>query len=185
MNPPPPSSESDTRGGTSYTIEGHTFTVSAAGERQMAALAAKAQANVGAKRPKGYCYHQVKLDIQEVGYGDISKQTANGQLRPLPGSDQGEAHDFADYMNSRASNGKTNADNLGLQKLNITNPYDAPKGAIIVVRAGTPGTHHPTAGDIVVAGGNGKFYNDGNMGYGGSKNFKPGNNYVLGIYVPK
>src|SRR5207247_567912 len=73
---------------------------------------------------------------------------------------------------------------LGLKKLNLTNPYKAPPGAIIVVRAGTPGTHHPFAGDIVVKGPGNHFYNDGEMGYGGSQNFPPGNRHVLGIYVP-
>ena len=175
VNPPPG------QGG----VNGNGYAISAEGERQMQALLAQARRNVGSKRPKGRCYHQVKIDIQEVGYGNIPRQTANGQLRPLPGSDQGYAHDFADYMNARAANGQTNATNLGLQKLPITNPYDAPPGSIIVVRAGTPGTRNPVAGDIVVAGGNGHFYNDGNMGYGGSQNFRPGNTYVLGIYAPR
>ena len=31
------------------------------------------------------------------------------------------------------------------------NPYNAPRGAIVVVKAGTPGTAHPVAGDIAVA----------------------------------
>ena len=53
------------------------------------------------------------------------------------------------------------------------------------LRAGTPGTRHPTAGDIAVATGDGGFYNDGKMGYGGRDNFKAGNDYVLGVYVPK
>ena len=167
------------------SVNGPGYTISAEGERQMQALLAQARRNVGSKRPKGKCYHQVKIDIQEVGYGNIPRQTANGQLRPLPGSDQGYAHNFADYMNARGANGQTNATNLGLQKLPITNPYDAPPGSIIVVRAGTPGTRNPVAGDIVVAGGGGHFYNDGNMGYGGSQNFRPGNNYVLGIYAPR
>ncbi len=166
-------------------VNGAGYSISANGERQMQALLAQARRNAGGKRPKGRCYHQVKIDIQEVGYGAIPKQTANAQLRPLPASDQGYAHDFADYMNHRGANGQTNAQSLGLQRLPITNPYDAPAGSIIVVRAGTPGTHNPVAGDIVVAGGNGTFYNDGNMGYRGSKNFPPGNNYVLGIYAPR
>jgi len=28
------------------------------------------------------------------------------------------------------------------------------------------------------------LYNDGEMSYGGPGNFPPGNNYVLGVYVP-
>jgi hypothetical protein len=95
------------------------------------------------------------------------------------------AHQFADYMNAKGANGETNASRLGLQKLPITNPYDAPPGSIVVVRHGTPGTANPVAGDIVVVGKNGQFYNDGNMGYGGSQNFPKGNTYVLGVYAPK
>lgn len=176
VNPPP---------GDSGGVQGRGYTISAAGERQMQALLAQARANAGGKRPKGKCYHVVKTDIDEVGYGDIARTGNTAFPRQIPSSKQEYAHQFADYMNARAANGRTNADNLGLQRLPITNPYDAPPGSIIVVRAGTPGTRNPIAGDIVVAGGNGKFYNDGNMGYGGSRNFPPGNNYVLGIYAPK
>ena len=90
------------------------------------------------------------------------------------------AHDFADWLNRSPSHLKA----AGLTRLKIDNPYDAPAGAIIVVRAGTPGTHHPTAGDIVISGGHGRLFNDGEMGYGGPGNFPRGNNYVLGVYVP-
>jgi Flp pilus assembly pilin Flp len=178
VNPAPSSSGT---GG----VNGDGYTISAAGEQQMQALAAQAKANADGKRPLGQCYHVVKTDIDEVGYGDLAKTGNTAFPKQIPSSDQEYAHQFADYMNATAANGHTNADNLGLQKLPITNPYDAPPGSIIVVRAGTPGTRNPVAGDIVVAGGGGKFYNDGNMGYGGSKNFPAGNNYVLGIYAPK
>ena len=77
-----------------------------------------------------------------------------------------------------------NAARLGLQNTGGKNPYTAPAGSIVVVRAGTPGTAHPTAGDIAVAGGGGKFWNGGDMGYGGSGNFPPGNSHVAGIFVP-
>ena len=181
VNPPPGGNPGGSEGATS----GDGYTISAAGEAEMKTLLAQAKKNADGKRPKGWCYKQVKEDIAEVGYGNIAKQGDTSQLKPLPGSDQEYAHDFADYMNAKGANGQTNASNLGLQKLPITNPYDAPPGSIVVVRAGTPGTRNPVAGDIVVAGGNGKFYNDGNMGYGGSKNFPKGNTYVLGIYAPK
>jgi hypothetical protein len=72
----------------------------------------------------------------------------------------------------------------GLKKLALDNPYEAPPGAIVVVRPGTPGTAHPVAGDIAVATGQGWFANGGEMGYGGPQNFPPGNGHVLGIYVP-
>lgn len=182
VNPPPSSASSASSEGAT---QGDGYTVSAAGEKQMQALLAQAKANADGKRPLGKCYHVVKTDIDEVGYGDLAKMGNTAFPKQIPGSDQEYAHQFADYMNAKGANGQTNASNLGLQKLPITNPYDAPAGSIIVVRAGTPGTRNPVAGDIVVAGGNGKFYNDGNMGYGGSKNFPKGNTYVLGIYAPK
>ena len=53
-----------------------------------------------------------------------------------------------------------------------------------MVRAGTPGTANPVAGDIAVIGDYDFFWNGGEMGYGGSQNFPPGNDYVLGIYEP-
>jgi hypothetical protein len=180
---PAPSSESSAS--SEGATQGDGYTISAAGEKQMQALVAQAKANADGKRPLGKCYHVVKTDIDEVGYGDLAKSGNTPFPKQIPSSDQEYAHQFADYMNAKGANGQTNASNLGLQKLPITNPYDAPPGSIIVVRAGTPGTRNPVAGDIVVAGGNGKFYNDGNMGYGGSKNFPAGNNYVLGIYAPK
>ena len=52
-----------------------------------------------------------------------------------------------------------NAARLGMVNLNLDSPYKAPGGAIVVVRAGTPGTVNPTAGDIAVASGGGDFYN--------------------------
>ena len=64
------------------------------------------------------------------------------------------------------------------------NPYKAPTGTIVVVRAGTPGTANPVAGDIAVVGEGDYFWNGGEMGYGGSQNFPSNNDYVLGIYAP-
>ena len=97
----------------------------------------------------------------------------------IPSAYWAEAHDFADYLNKNG-----NAARLNLKNTGGTNPYEAPEGSIIVVRAGTPGTVNPTAGDIAVKGSGDHFYNGGEMGYGGSGNFPAGNNYVLGIYVP-
>ena len=62
------------------------------------------------------------------------------------------------------------------------NPYNAPKGAIVVVGAGAPGTSNPTAGDIAVATGGDIFYNGGEMSYGPKADFPT--KYTLGIYVP-
>ena len=61
---------------------------------------------------------------------------------------------WADYLNKDG-----NAARLGLSNLKLDNPYNAPAGALVVVRAGTPGTANPTAGDIAVASGSGDFYN--------------------------
>ena len=62
------------------------------------------------------------------------------------------------------------------------NPYNAPRGAIVVVNADTPGTRHPVAGDIAVASGDGRFWNGGNMAYGGKNHEYAGQ--LLAIYVP-
>jgi hypothetical protein len=56
--------------------------------------------------------------------------------------------------------------------------------AIVVVRSWTRGTHRPTPRGIAVTGGSGHFYNGGEMCYGGPGKFPPGNDFVLGIYVP-
>ena len=129
------------------------------------------------RRPDGRCYYHVSGYIDRVGYGGIS---VNGFDAAIPSQYWAEAHMFADYLNKNG-----NAARLGLKNLNLDNPYRAPPGSIVVVRAGTPGTANPTAGDIAVAdGGSGSFWNGGEMGYGGSSNFPPGNTYVLGIFVP-
>ncbi len=136
-------------------------------KEQMQALMKTAQRGAAGKRPLGWCLREVQNYLDRTTYG-------KGKVPRLP-----YARNFAEYLNRDG-----NAAKLGLKRLNITNPYDAPPGAIIVVRPGTPGTSHPTAGDIVVKGPGDKFYNDGEMGYGGRGNFPRGNNYVLGVYVP-
>lgn len=140
--------------------------------RQMEAIADLAERTNGGKRPRGRCYEHVYKLIERSGYG---KMPAVG----IPASHSTYARNFAEYANASG-----NLEKLGLRKLDITNPYDAPRGAIVVVGPGTPGTSHPTAGDIVVSLGGGRFINDGEMGYGGAGNFPPGNRHVLGIYVP-
>jgi hypothetical protein len=105
---------SSTSGSSSEgAVQGDGYTISAAGEKQMQALLAQAKANADGKRPLGQCYHVVKTDIDEVGYGDLAKMGNTAFPKQLPSSDQ-------EYV-----------------------------------------------------------------GYGGSKNFPAGNNYVLGIYAPK
>merc|ERR1711981_1351917 len=89
---------------------------------------------------------------------------------------------FADYLNTGSNAAALNMKNI--QSSVSNNPYDAPAGSIVVVRAGTPGTANPTAGDIAVKGSGSDFWNGGAMGYGGSGNFPASNTYVLGIYVP-
>ena len=145
----------------------HTDT--AAAHKMMRNLVAVAERGAGGKRPQGRCLEAVQNYLDATHYGKAH------QVPRFP-----VAHDFADFLNR-----DHNARKLGLERLNILNPDDAPPGAIIVVRAGTPGTHHPTAGDIVVRGHGDHLYNDGEMGYGGPGNFPRGNNFVLGVYVPK
>lgn len=122
------------------------------------------------RRPDGMCYMHVWNFIERSGYGNMPGEG-------IPDSHAAYAKQFAEYADA-------NLARLGLRKLAIDNPYKAPPGAIVVVRAGTPGTAHPIAGDIAVVTGRGWFANGGEMGYGGPGNFPPGNNYVLGVYVP-
>ena len=136
-----------------------------------------ARADSQGRHPDGRCYSHVSDYIDKSGYGGIAKY---GFDSAIPSAYWAEAHDFADYLNKNG-----NAARLGMTKMSLSNPYQAPKGAIVVVRAGTPGTSNPTAGDIAIKGsGSSDFWNGGAMGYGGSGNFPPGNTYVLGIYEP-
>ena len=151
--------------------------MSSKGRQQMQAMLDFARRDSVGRRPDGYCYSHVADYIDRVGYGNIPKWGFNANI---PSSHWSEARQFAEYLNKNG-----NADRLGLKRLDLDNPYDAPPGAIVVVRAGTPGTGHPTAGDIAIKGEGNAFYNGGEMTYYGSNNFWPGNNYVLGIYVPK
>ena len=142
--------------------------ISAKGRQQMQELLNIAQRNSAGKRPDGLCLKHVGDYLDQTTYGKIGH---GGAPRfPL-------AHNLGDWLNQHHTE-------VGIKKLNIDNPYKAPPGSIVVVRAGTPGTHHPTAGDIVVVGKNGHFYNGGEMGYGGSQNFPKGNNYVIGVFAP-
>ncbi|HEX4622723.1 MAG TPA: hypothetical protein VH208_14260, partial [Myxococcaceae bacterium] len=79
-----------------------------------------------------------------------------------------------------------NAHRLGLRKLDIKNPYDAPPGAVVVVAAGSPGTFDPKAGDISVAAGDAHFINDGpHMTYGDPGKFTDNGGVLLGAWVPE
>jgi hypothetical protein len=150
-------------------------TVSAQGQSQMSRIVSYADANhSGGSR--GRCFQYVWGYLWKSTYGNITR------YNDAPDMGSAEARMFAEYMNRG-----TNAQRWGLQRLPITNPYDAPRGSVVVVAAGSPGTAHPTAGDIAIAAGNGRFINDGpNMGYGGSRQaFINGGGRVLGIYVPR
>jgi len=151
---------------------GDDAVISERGQAQMKKLVEVARRAVGGKRPGGYCYRAVHLYLMRAAYG---------HLRPdsIPWTHTRYARQFGEFMNQG-----DHAARLGLRKLSIDNPYDALPGSVVVVRPGTPGTRHPKAGDIAIAAGNGKFYNDGNMSYGGPENFPPGNRHVVGIYAP-
>lgn len=158
----------DVKGDVKGAERGKAAQGSPEAQKQMADLLATAKANAEGKRPAGMCLKAVQDYIDQSPYGAE-------KVPRLP-----EARNFAEHLNQG-----NNAEKMGFEKLDIDNPYDAPPGAIVVVRAGTPGTSHPTAGDIVVKGEGDKFYNDGEMGYGGPQNFPKGNDFVLGVYVPK
>ncbi|MEM8531227.1 MAG: peptidoglycan-binding protein [Chloroflexota bacterium] len=150
--------------------------ISPASQAQMDAMYAHARAQSLGKVPDGYCYEHVSYFIDAVGYGYIAVNGFNAAIDP---NYYRYARQFAEYLNQNG-----NAERLGMRRLNLDNPYHAPAGAIIVVRAGAPGTYHATAGDISIAGGNGEFYNGGMMDYKGEAGYYPGNDFVLGIYVP-
>lgn len=146
--------------------------ISAEGRNQMDQLLQAAIEGSGGKRPKGRCYEMVWNYICQAGYGKMPAVD-------VPSDYSAYARNFAEYANEG-----DNAAQLGLRRLDIDNPYEAPPGSLVVVRPGTPGTAHPVAGDIAIVGQDGALYNDGEMSYGGSENFPPGNDYVLGIYTP-
>ncbi len=155
-------------------------TISETGRQQMASVVTYARNNHrGAS--DGYCFNAVWGYLSTCGYGKIN---AWGDL---PGMGSGEARFFSEYMNAS----KAHLDEAGLQRLDtaltppITNPHDdrIPVGAVIVVAAGSYGTYHKTAGDIVIKVGPSHFINDGpNMDYG-TRNTWYGK--VLGVYVPR
>lgn len=131
------------------------------------------------KNPDGKCYSHVADYIDATGYGGIDK---NGFNDAIPPAYWQYAYQFAEYLNQGS-----NAADLCLENVQgkySNNPYKAPTGTIVVVRAGTPGTANPVAGDIAVVGDGDYFWNGGEMGYGGSQNFPSNNDYVLGIYAP-
>lgn len=131
------------------------------------------------KSPDGMCYSHVADYIDATGYGGIDKGGFNDAIPPAYWQ---YAYQFAEYLNKGS-----NAADLCLENVQgkySNNPYKAPTGTILVVRAGTPGTANPVAGDIAVVGDGDYFWNGGEMGYGGSSNFPSNNDYVLGIYAP-
>ncbi|MEB3299004.1 MAG: hypothetical protein VKO21_05910 [Candidatus Sericytochromatia bacterium] len=146
--------------------------ISERGLAQIKRLVEVAARAAGRRRPGGYCYRAVHGYLMKSGSGDLVSGS-------IPWTHARYARQFGEYLNKG-----DNAARLGLRKLDLTNPYEAPAGALVVVRPGAPGTRPPRAGDIAVAAGNGKFYNDGLMNYGGPEGFPPGNRHVVGIYVP-
>lgn len=138
---------------------------------ELARFASLAMRESQGRRPDGLCYTHVADYLEKFG---VKFGRFGAGAPPLSGE---YAKNFAELVDA-------NPAAYGLKKLALDNPYDAPPGAIVVVRPGTPGTAHPVAGDIAVATGQGWFANGGEMGYGGRGNFPPGNDYVLGIYVP-
>jgi GH24 family phage-related lysozyme (muramidase) len=154
------------------SIEGETHN----GTAQRHKMLSIAHAASAGRHPDGRCYfHVCQFFIQCGGYGKIKNPYTQFPSSALP-----EAHDFADLVNSRGPA------HFGLDRLSIHNPYDAPPGAIVVVAAGSPGTHHPTAGDIAIADGHGAFYNGGLMGYSGRAGWNASPRArLLGCYIPR
>jgi peptidoglycan hydrolase-like protein with peptidoglycan-binding domain len=169
--------------------------------RQMSGLLAQAKA--GNDGGTEHCYEYVwrYMTNSASGYGNGKLSTA-----PIPGS---FAAQFGEWLNVG-----NNAASVGLKRLDVSNPYDAPAGAVVVVAAGSPGTTthashdsqayaddnnvtladyeaHPNwPGDISVATGDGtNFINDhANESYGGRDGWntaaKAGTAKLIGVYVP-
>lgn len=137
-----------------------------------------ARANSVGKGPDGRCYFHVANYIDAAGFCGIGQDGFNAAI---PGGYHAEARQFGEYLNQGS-----NAADLGIVRLDIDDPFQAPAGSIVVVTADRPGCEgpacHPTAGDIAVADGNGNFYNGGEMGYVQGA-YPPGNPYVIGIYA--
>ncbi len=163
------------RGGGGAGSVGNVGNISAQGREQMRRLLEHAEShNSGASNGRCFEYVWRYMTSNGSGYGKIKNYN---DASDMPST---YARNFAEYMNQG-----DNAARWGLRKLNITNPYDAPPGAIVVVGPGTPGTSHPTAGDIAIATGKGRFVNDGpNMGYGDPARFQRDGGKLLGVYVP-
>ena len=125
-------------------------------------------------RPDGRCYFHVANFIDAMGYGGIAKNGFNNCV----GS---QYHRYAYQFHSAIGAGRCGLKDVKEQYGN--NPYNAPRGALVVVSAGTPGTAHPKAGDIAVAAGGGRFWNGGDMRYGGKDYDYSGK--LLAIYVPE
>lgn len=148
--------------------------VSALAKKQMREVVAYADRHHSGAST-GRCFEYVWRYLTSSTYGRL---TDWNDARDMPSA---YARNFAEYMNVKA-----NADLWDLQRLPIDNPYDAPVGAVVVVAPGSPGTSHPTAGDIAIAAGGGRFINDGpNMSYGPRAAFKASGGRVLGVFVPK
>jgi hypothetical protein len=181
--------------------------ISAQAKQQMAGLLSIAQNNclTDDSASWGHCYGSVWGYLMQAqkdqGYG-------NGKLPgcDVPGS---FAAQFGEWLNQG-----DNAASVGLKRLDVSNPFDAPPGAIVVVGAGSPGcsshaSHgesyavnngvsyadyqaHPNwPGDISVATGDGvNFINDHNdESYGGSREgweraAQAGTATLVGVYVP-
>lgn len=154
------------------SVEGESHNGSAQRER----LLGIARAGSAGRRPDGRCYfHVCQFLVQCNGYGKIKNP-----YRQFPQSALPEAHDFADFINGQGPA------RWGLDKLSISNPYDAPAGAIVVVKAGSPGTADPKAGDVAVADGHGAFFNGGLMGYSGRAGWNASPHaHLLGAYIPR
>ncbi|PKL40269.1 MAG: hypothetical protein CVV41_20235 [Candidatus Riflebacteria bacterium HGW-Riflebacteria-1] len=154
--------------------------ISAAAQKQMDAVVAYALAN-NRGASSGQCFNAVWEYLTRSGYGNLK------QWGDLPAMQSGEARNFSGYLNAS----QRNLDEAGLKRLDttlnppITSPHDPriPKGAVIVVAAGSTGTAHPTAGDITIKAGEGRFVNDGpNMDYGTAATWQ---GKLLGVYIPK
>jgi lysozyme family protein len=159
--------------GPGTQTEGMLPTAGSSAAAQMSRLLAVAR---NSNKPRGKCYKAVKRYINAAGgYGNIKNIYEDDRFLGY----QHYARNFHEAMQ------KYGPAKFRLEQVVANTPFDAPTGAIVVVAPGSPGTRHPSAGDITVAGGNSEFYNDGVMRYRGPKSWPPQKGGLLGVYRPQ
>lgn len=151
-------------------------TVSARGQQQMQGLLECARSQSQGRSFDVPALECVAGLIDQVGYGAIPKGGFSASI-PAPFSE--DSGQLAEYLKQA-----NNATALGLRKLNLDNPNDAPPGAIVLVRSTTLATKQVRKEGISVRGEENYFYNGCKMIYKPRHNYKQSSDCIVDIYVP-